>query len=123
MKEFYSEILIKNIDCGVLYFQIKDDEIIAECEKLKKEKKELEQLKKTDTDKLSNVQEQIETLSKKIHTFKDKDIKFENKDNRYRYSATLPDSLFTRKLRQVAKSKGEVKQSENEAIGGLLILL
>lgn len=107
MKEFYSEILIKNIDCGVLYFQIKDDEIIAEYEKLKKEKKELEQLKKTDTDKLSNVQEQIETLSKKIHTFKDKDIKFENKDNRYRYSATLPDSLFTRKLRQVAKSKGE----------------
>ena len=107
MMDFYNEILIKNIDCGVLYFQIKDDKTIEEYEKLKKEKKELEQAKDTNVERLIEVQKQIEDLSKKITTFKDKDIKFENKDNRYRYSGTIADSLMGRKLRQVAKSKGK----------------
>ena len=90
MMDFYNEILIKNIDCGVLYFQIKDDKTIEEY-----------------VERLIEVQKQIEDLSKKITTFKDKDIKFENKDNRYRYSGTIADSLMGRKLRQVAKSKGQ----------------
>ena len=107
MMDFYNEILIKNIDCGVLYFQIKDDKTIEEYEKLKKEKKKLEQAKDTNVERLIEVQKQIEDLSKKITTFKDKDIKFENKDNRYRYSGTIADSLMGRKLRQVAKSKGQ----------------
>ncbi len=107
MIDFYNEILIKNIDCGVLYFQIKDDKTIEEYEKLKKEKKELEHEKDTNVERLIEVQKQIEDLSKKITTFKNKDIKFDNKDNRYRYSGTIADSLMGRKLRQVAKSKGQ----------------
>ena len=27
MADFYNEILIRNVDCGVLYFQIKNDEV------------------------------------------------------------------------------------------------
>lgn len=107
MTEFYNEILIKNIDCGVLYFQIKDDETIKKYEQMKKEKANLEQSEKVDMKRLAEVQNQIEELSKKIHTFKGKEIKFDNKNNRYRYSGTIADSLMGRKLRQVAKSKGE----------------
>ncbi len=65
MIDFYNEILIKNIDCGVLYFQIKDDKTIEEYEKLKKEKKELEHEKDTNVERLIEVQKQIEDLSKK----------------------------------------------------------
>lgn len=28
MAEIYSEMLIRNVDCGLLYFQIKDDELL-----------------------------------------------------------------------------------------------
>lgn len=35
MVEFYNEMLIKNVDCGWLYFQIKDDEAIEEYESMK----------------------------------------------------------------------------------------
>ena len=38
MAEIYNEMLIRNVDCGLLYFQIKDDEAIREYEDLKKEK-------------------------------------------------------------------------------------
>ena len=107
MAKFYNEILIRNIDCGVLYFQIKDDKVIEEYEKLKKEKMRLEQEEHTDVKSLTVVRRRIEDLSKKITTFKDKEIKFDNKDNRYRYSGTIADSLMGRKLRQVVKSKGQ----------------
>lgn len=109
MIEFYNEMLIRNIDCGYLYFQIKDDRVINEYEKLKKEKKELEQAKDTDAERLAVVQEQIEDLSKKITTFKDKDIKLDNKNNRYIYSGTIADSLMGRKLRQLVKEKNDEK--------------
>ena len=28
MAEIYNEMLIKNVDCGLLYFQIKDDKLL-----------------------------------------------------------------------------------------------
>lgn len=107
MVEFYNEMLIRNIDCGLLYFQIKDDKAIEEYEKLKKEKKELEQAKDINVKRLAEVQEQVEELSKKITTFKDKDIKFDNKNNRYIYSGTIADSLMGRRLRRVARDREE----------------
>lgn len=109
MIEFYNEILIKNVDCGVLYFQIKDDEKIKQYEKLKKEKVELEQAENIDDERLIDVQKQIEELSKEIFTFKDKEIKFSDKNNRYRYSGTISDSLMGRKLRQVVKNRNDDK--------------
>lgn len=39
MTEFYNEMLIKNIECSLLYLQIKDDGLIKEYEDLKKRKK------------------------------------------------------------------------------------
>ena len=104
MADIYNEMLIRNVDCGVLYFQIKDDEVIKEYEKLKKEK-----AAEKDEKRLLEIQTQIEELSKKIHTFKDKEIKFSDKSNRYRYSGTIADSLMGRKLRQVVKDRGEEK--------------
>ena len=35
MVDFYNEMLIRNVDCGLLYFQIKDDKVIKEYEDLK----------------------------------------------------------------------------------------
>ena len=70
MADFYNEILIRNVDCGVLYFQIKDDEVIKEYEELKKEKAALEQSKEPDEKRLVEVQTKIEKLSKDIHSFK-----------------------------------------------------
>lgn len=29
MAEIYNEMLIRNVDCGLLYFQIKDDELLT----------------------------------------------------------------------------------------------
>lgn len=109
MADFYNEILIRNVDCGVLYFQIKDDEVIKEYEELKKEKAALEQSKEPDEKRLAEVQTKIEELSKDIHTFKNKEIKFSDKNNRYRYSGTIADSLMGRKLRQVAKDREDDK--------------
>lgn len=40
MAEIYNEMLIRNVDGGVLYFQIKDDEAIKEYEELKKKKQQ-----------------------------------------------------------------------------------
>ena len=37
MAELYNEMLIRSVDCGLLYFQIKDNEAIKEYEDLKKE--------------------------------------------------------------------------------------
>lgn len=108
MAEFYNEILIRNVDCGVLYFQIKDDKLIRQYEQLKKEKSVLEQDADAE-DRLSDVQSQMEGLSKQIHTFKSKEIKFSDKSNRYRYSGTIADSLMGRKLRQVVKERQEDK--------------
>ena len=69
MADFYNEILIRNVDCGVLYFQIKDDEVIKEYEELKKEKAALEQSKEPDEKRLAEVHTKIEELSKYIHIF------------------------------------------------------
>lgn len=109
MVEFYNEILIRNVDCGLLYFQIKDDELIKQFEQLKREKAELEKETNTDEKHLSDVQYQIEKLSKQIHTFKDKDIELSTTNNRFRYSGTIADSLMGRKLRQVVKDHEDDK--------------
>ena len=106
MAEFYNEMLIKNVDCGWLYFQIKDDEAIEEYENLKKEKKKLEQADDTDVERLIIVEKHIEELSKEIFSF-DKDIKIPDKNDRFYYSGTLTDSLMGRKLRQIANEREE----------------
>lgn len=108
MAEFYNELLIRNIDCGVLYFQIKDDEAIKEYEDLKKEKSEIEKSDKPDKEKLVDVQSRIEELKKEIFSFK-KPIEFPDKNNRFYYSGTIADSLMGRKLRQVAKQKNDTE--------------
>lgn len=106
-KMLEKEMLIRNVDCGVLYFQIKDDKNIEEYERLKKEKVAIEESDERDEKRLLEVQELIGELSKKIHTFKDKEIKFSEKSNRYRYSGTIADSLMGRKLRQLVKLRRE----------------
>lgn len=108
-KMFENEMLIRNIDCGVLYFQIKDDKDIEEYEHLKKEKVAIEESDERDENRLLEIQKQIEELSKKIHAFKDKEVKFSSKSKRYNYSGTIADSLMGRKLRQVAKDQGDDK--------------
>ncbi len=93
-------MLIRNIDCGLLYFQIKDDEVIKEYEKLKKEKIELEHNKPDNEEKLMQLQKKMEELSNTIYSF-DKNIKLSDKNNRFYYSGTITDSLMARKLRQI----------------------
>lgn len=116
MTEFYNEMLIRNVDCGLLYFQIKDDKAIKEYEDLKKKKSAIENSDSPDDRRLIKVQKRIEELSKKIFSFK-KPIEFPEKDNRYYYSGTISDSLMGRKLRQVAKSRGEYEKVIREANG------
>ncbi len=106
MVEFYNEMLIRNIDCSLLYFQIKDDKAIEEYEKLKKEKVEIENSDTQDGKRLKEVQSQIEKLKKEIFSMK-KPIKFSDKNNRFYYSGTIADSLMGRKLRQVARDREE----------------
>lgn len=106
MVEFYNEMLIRNVDCGLLYFQIKDDEAIKEYEKLKKEKVEIENSDNPDKERVVKVQNQIEELSKEIFSMK-KPIMFSDKSNRFYYSGTIADSLMGRKLRQIAKNRKE----------------
>ncbi len=106
MVEFYNEMLIRNVDCGLLYFQIKDDKAIEKYEKLKKEKVEIESSDNPDGEGLKEVQNQIEKLAKEIFSMK-KPIKFSDKNNRFYYSGTIADSLMGRKLRQVAIKREE----------------
>ena len=106
MAEIYNEMLIRNVDCGVLYFQIKDDEAIKEYEDLKKEKNAIENSDSSDDKRLVEVQKRIEELSKGIFSMK-KPVKFSKKNNRFYYSGTIADSLMGRKLRQAAKDREE----------------
>ena len=106
MTEIYNEMLIRNVDCGVLYFQIKDDEVIKEYEELKKEKAVIENGDSPDDKRLAEVQKRIEELSKEIFSMKKK-INLSDKNNRFYYSGTIADSLMGRKLRQVAKDREE----------------
>ncbi len=106
MAKFYNEMLIRNVDCGLLYFQIKNDQAILEYEKLKKHKKSIENGKSTDKNKLGEIQKKIEDLSKEIFSMR-KPIKFLDKNKRFYYSGIIADSLMGRKLRQVAAERGE----------------
>lgn len=106
MVEFYNEMLIRNVDCGLLYFQIKDNKAIEKYEKLKKEKVEIENSDNPDGERLKEVQNQIEKLAKEIFSMK-KPITFSDKNNRFYYSGTIADSLMGRKLRQVARDREE----------------
>lgn len=99
-------MLIRNVDCGVLYFQIKDDEAIKEYEELKKEKAVIENSDNSDRERFVEVQKRIEELSKGIFSMK-KPVKFSEKNNRFYYSGTIADSLMGRKLRQAAKDREE----------------
>lgn len=101
-------MLIRNVDCGVLYFQIKDDEAIKEYEDLKKEKNAIENSDSSDDKRLVEVQKRIEELSKGIFSMK-KPVKFSKKNNRFYYSGTIADSLLGRKLRQLVKEKNDDK--------------
>lgn len=116
MVDFYNEMLIRNIDCGLLYFQIKDDKVIKEYEDLKKEKNAIENGDSPDDKRLVEVQKRIEELSKEIFTMK-KLVTFSDKDNRFYYSGTISDSLMGRKLRQVARSREEYEKVIREANG------
>lgn len=106
MAEIYNEMLIRNVDCGVLYFQIKDDDAIKEYEDLKKEKNTIENSDSSDDKRLVEVQKRIEELSKEIFSMK-KEVKFPDKNNRFYYSGTIADSLMGRKLRQTARDREE----------------
>lgn len=99
-------MLIRNVDCGLLYFQIKDNKAIEKYEKLKKEKVEIENSDNPDGERLKEVQNQIEKLAKEIFSMK-KPITFSDKNNRFYYSGTIADSLMGRKLRQVARDREE----------------
>lgn len=112
MAEFYNEMLIRNVDCGLLYFQIKDNKAIEKYEKLKKEKVEIENSDSPDGERLKEVQNQIEKLAKVIFSMK-KPITFPDKSNRFYYSGTIADSLMGRKLRQVAEEKGDTDAIRN----------
>lgn len=109
MTEFYNEMLIKNIECSLLYLQIKDDGLIKEYEDLKKRKKILIEKDETDHDEFVALDKRIEELNKEIFSFK-KPIEFPDKDNIFYYSGTLSDSLLGRKLREVAKDRGEYEK-------------
>lgn len=106
MAEIYNEMLIRNVDCGLLYFQIKDDEAIREYEDLKKEKNAIDNSDNPDDKRLIEVQKRIEELSKEIFSMK-KPVKLSDKNNRFYYSGTIADSLMGRKIRQAAKDREE----------------
>lgn len=101
-------MLIRNVDCGLLYFQTKDDKAIKEYEDLKKEKNAIENSDSSDDKRLVEVQKRIEELSKGIFSMK-KPVKFSEKNNRFYYSGTIADSLLGRKLRQLVKEKNDDK--------------
>lgn len=105
-------ILIRNMDASFLYWQIKNDKKIQEYEE--KRKKLAEAKKNKDDKSIKKLNKELEPLSHEVFSFKDKDgknknIKLDWKDNRYRYTGTLADSLMSRKLRQVAKDRGDEK--------------
>lgn len=106
MVEIYNEMLIRNVDCGLLYFQTKDDKAIKEYEDLKKEKNAIENSDSLDDKRFVEVQKRIEELSKGIFSMK-KPVKFSEKNNRFYYSGTIADSLMGRKLRQMARTREE----------------
>lgn len=108
MVDFYNEMLIRSIDCGLLYWQIKDDKAIKEYEDLMKEKKTIDNSDSPDDKRLVEVQKRIEELRKEIFSFK-KPIEFPEKDNRFYYSGTISDSLMGRKLRQLVKERKDKK--------------
>lgn len=112
MVEFYNELLIRNVDCGLLYFKIKDDKAIKEYEDLKKEKSAIENGDSPDGKRIAEVQKRIEELSKEIFSMK-KPVRFSDKSNRFYYSGTIADSLMGRKLRQVAEEKGDTDAIRN----------
>jgi predicted nucleic acid-binding Zn-ribbon protein len=105
--KFYDGMMIRNVDCGTLYMMIKDNEKIKEYEQLKRKKSELKGAAVPDKEQIEEIQTKIEKLSQEIHTFADKKITLSDKNNRYRFSGTIADSLMGRKLRQAAKSKNE----------------
>ena len=109
MKKTYNEMLIRNIDCGLLYFQIKDDKAIKEYEKLKKEKFELEHNKPDNQEKFMQLQKKMEELSNIIYSF-DRNIKLSDKNNRFYYSGTITDSLMALKLRQITEDRDEINK-------------
>ncbi len=116
MAEIYNEMLIRSVDCGLLYFQVKDDEAIKEYGGLKKEKNTIENSDSPDVKRLAEVQKRIEELSKGIFSMK-KEVTFPDKDNRFYYSGTIADSLMGRKLRQAAKGREEYEKVIREANG------
>ena len=62
MVEFYNEMLIRTVDCGLLYFKIKDDKAIKEYEDLKKEKRTIENSDSTDGKRITELQKRIYEL-------------------------------------------------------------
>ena len=98
-------ILIRNMDASFLYWKIKDDKKIQKYETIRKELVEAEKDKGNKS--ITELNQQLESLSHEIFSFKGKDIPLDWKDNRYRYTGTLADSLMSRKLRQVAKDRGD----------------
>lgn len=100
-------ILIRNMDASFLYWQIKDDNKIREYEIIRRDLAEAK--KNKDNESITELNQQLEELSHEIFSFNDKDIKLDWKDNRYRYTGTLADSLMSRKLKQVAKDRGDEK--------------
>ena len=99
-------ILIRNMDASFLYWKIKDDDKIQEYETIRKE---LAEAKKNQEESITELNQQLEELSHEIFSFENKDAKLDWKDNRYRYTGTLADSLMSRKLKQVAKDRGDEK--------------
>ncbi len=65
MSELYNEMLIRNVDCGLLYFQIKDDEAIRKYEDLKKEKKLLGNDKNADEKNLQKYRNGLRNCQKR----------------------------------------------------------
>lgn len=104
-RKIYNEILVRNLDAAFLYWQIKDDELIAEYEKVKAEIKAMENsedFKKSDENYIALIKRRDEELSPKVFGFK-KEIILSGNDTRYKYTGTISDSLMSRKLRQVSK--------------------
>ena len=103
----FNEILIRSVDCSLLYNKIKNNDLIEEYERLKFE---IARLKDKQDQDVEQLEQRREELSKQIFSFDGKNIVWDNADTRFVYTGTISDSLMSRKLRQVVKDdKGAIR--------------
>lgn len=120
----YNDILIRDFDAAQLYWKFyvmsDKDEWIKKAQEYLKNKKELREKKKNDSD-YDELKEKVSDAEKEIFSFK-KNIEMSQKDDRYNYGGSISDSLMSRKQRAICKSS-EIREGDKVDFSDLIINL